>query len=98
MPKYVCDTELVYSEGEKICTEANDLNTSISTYSTNVDSDLSGWTESTVGGKASFTSAKNQQVQAAQADCTYINEVGEFIKGAAKSIDELEDQLSALKI
>ena len=98
MPKYVCDTEVVFSEGEKLCKGVEELNTSTTTYSSNVESDLSGWTSEDYGGKESFIQAKNEQVKSVQNDCTYVKEVGEFIQETAKSIDELEDQLSSVSI
>ncbi len=98
MPKYVCDTDLVFSEGKKICDSVNEMNTSTSNYSNNVESDVNGWTGDAAGGKDSFVKAKNDQVESAKNDCTYVNEVGEFIQESAKTIDQLEDDLSALKI
>ncbi len=96
MPKYVCAFDEVYTIGENICTAATELQNSITTYSTNIDSDLSGWEGA--GAKTSFSTAKNDQVKSAVADCTYINEVGEFVKTCSKSIKELEDELANLSI
>ncbi len=96
MAKYVCAFEDVYGIGESVCTAATELANAISTYSTNIDSDLSGWTGDV--GKNTFTTTKNEQVKSAAADCTYINEVGEFIKTCSKSIQDLEEQLASLSI
>ena len=95
MAKYVCDFEQVYAIGEKVCEAVTELETSIGTYSTNIDSDLSSWTGTA---KDSFTRTKGEQVELAKKDFTYIKELGEFIKSSSKSIQELEEQLASLTI
>ena len=97
MAKYVCDFEAVYAVGEKVCESTTTLQNAITSYSSNVESDLSGWTGEN-GAKDAFISTKNEQVKSAEADCTYINELGEFIKSASKSIQELEEELAGLSI
>jgi len=99
MAKYVCDIEQVHAIGEQLCTSVATIGTSISSYSTNIESDLSGWTgEGAQSGKESFITAKNEQVDSAKLDVAYANELGEFIQEAAESIQKVEDELVSLSI
>ena len=41
MAKFVCDFSQVTSIGEKLCTAATDIETSISGYASQIESDLS---------------------------------------------------------
>ncbi len=95
MAKYVCDFEQVYSTGEKICQAASELSAAISSYSSTIGSDLSTWNGSA---KGSFESTNASQVQLANSNATYVNALGEFVKGASKSIQQLEEQLASLSI
>ena len=95
MPKYVCDFEQVYQIGEKVCETVTELESSMSTYSANIDSDLTTWTGIA---KDAFVKTKTEQVEAAQKDFTYVKELGEFIKSSSRSIQELEEQLASLSI
>ena len=95
MPKYVCDIEQVYSIGEKVCQVAQDINSSVTNYSSRIDSYLSTWTGTA---KDAFTKTNATQVQTATEDTTYINELGDFIKEASRKIQELEEQLAGLSI
>ena len=95
MAKYVCDFEQVYSIGEKLCQSAADMKSAVTTYSSNIDSNLSTWTGNA---KTSFTSTNQEQVQTATTDAEYIDALGEFIKTASKSIQALEEELATLSI
>ncbi len=95
MAKYVCDFDQVYQIGEKVCESVEQLESSIGTYTNNIDSDLTGWDGMA---KDAFIKTKNEQVTAAKADFTYVKELGEFIKNSSKSIQELEEQLAGLSI
>ena len=95
MAKYVCDFDLVYSIGDKLCSTVSDLESSLDTYSTTIESDLSSWEGIA---KNSFIKTKDSQVESSKKDYTYIKELGEFIKDSSKCIQELEDQLSSLSI
>ena len=99
MAKYVCDIEQVHAIGEKLCTSVATIGTSISSYSTNIETDLSGWTgEGAQSGKEAFITAKNEQVASANKDVEYANELGEFIQEAAENIQKVEDELVSLSI
>ena len=95
MAKYVCDFETVTAAGEKLCKAATDINTAIGTYSSSIDSNLSSWDGTA---KASFEKSNTTHISTAKKDATEVNELGEFVKTASKSIKSLEDELSALKV
>ena len=95
MAKYVCDFDQVIAAGEKLCSTASEMTTAVSNYATQVTSDLSSWNGSA---KSSFTTQCEGQVQIAQANAQKMNAVGESIKKAATSIQELETQLAAQSI
>ena len=95
MAKYVCDFEQVYSIGDKVCQAVSEIENSVTTYSSRIESDLSTWSGSA---KDSFTRTNSEQVKLATTDLTYVKELGEFIKSSARSIQELEEQLGTLTI
>ena len=95
MPKYVCDTDQVYSLGNKLTQVANDMNTQISSYSSRIESDLSGWSGRA---KTTFLSSNEQQVNTAKEDIAYLTELGEFIMDSAQQIQSLEEQLANTSI
>ena len=95
MAKYVCDFAEVIAAGEKLCSAANDIKTAIQNYDTNVTNDLSAWSGEA---KNNCTTQCTSQVELATEKAYKINEVGEFIKSSAKSIQDLENQLASLSI
>ena len=95
MAKYVCDFDQVIAAGDKLCSAASEMTTAVSNYATKVTSDLSSWTGSA---KTTFTSQCEGQVQIATANAQKMNAVGESIKKAAMSIQELETQLATQSI
>ena len=95
MAKYVCDFEQVYQIGEKVCEIATEMESSINTYSTNMDSDLEKWSGEA---KEAFTDTKGKQVESAKQDFTYMKELGDFIKTSSENIENLESQLSNIAI
>ena len=95
MAKFVCDFSQVTSIGEKLCTAATDIETSISGYASQIESDLSSWSGSA---KSSFQTTCNSQVETAKASAEYINNLGEFIKQASQNIESLDGELAALEI
>ena len=95
MAKYVCDTAQVISAGDKLCSTAQELKTAVSSYSSEMESDLSGWNGKA---KSSFQSQCDSQVAATQTTCEQAEELGEFIKSAAQAIEDLESQLASQSI
>ena len=95
MAKYVCDFDTVTTIGKEICTAASDINSAISDYNSTIDSHLSSWEGSA---KTSFEKTNATQVATSKKDATYINELGEYIQSAAKSIQALEEELAGLNI
>lgn len=95
MAKFVCDYEQVIAAGEKLSTMAAELETSVTNYSSKITSDLSGWTGDA---KTQFTTTCNTEVEKAKANAQEAKAVGEFIKKAAQSIQELDEQLAGISI
>ena len=95
MAKYVCDFDQVYALGEKVCETVSTLENSVNSYSSKITSDLSTWTGTA---KDSFITTNNEQVSLAKNDLTYVKELGEFIKSASRSIQQLEEELAGLSI
>ena len=94
MAKLVCDFSQVTAIGEKLCTTASDISSSIDDYANQMDSDLTSWTGSA---KNSFQTTSNGQVKIVKADAEYVNNLGGFIKQAAQNIT-LEEELANLDI
>ncbi len=95
MTKYVCDFGQVKSAGEKMCTMASDLQSSVSNYSSKIEGDLSSWDGVA---KSSFSSQCTEQVQVAMQTAQQAEALGEFMKNAAQSIQDLDEQLAGLSI
>ena len=95
MAKFVCDFAQVKSTGEKLCSAASDLQSSISDYSSKIDGTLSSWNGEA---KSSFCGKCSEQVKAAMQTAQKMEATGEFIKKAAQSIEELDQELASLSI
>lgn len=95
MAKFVCDYAQVTAAGEKLIAAASDLSSATSTYSTNISSDLSGWTGTA---KDSFSTQCTTQTTTASEKAKYMNEFGEFIKSASQKIQQLDDELASITI
>ena len=95
MPKFVCDYGQVTSAGEKLIEAGNSLKTATTSYSSKITSDLSGWTGDA---KNSFMTSCTAQTEAAVAKAEKISSFGEFVKGGAQKIQELDDQLASLSL
>lgn len=95
MAKYVCDFDQVIAAGDKLVSASTELETSISTYSTQITQDLSSWSGDA---KGNFTAQCDGQVEKAKANAQAAKEAGEFIKSAAQAIQALESELAGLSI
>lgn len=95
MAKYVCDFDVVTSVGSKMCDISSNINTSISTYSSTIDKDLSSWEGNA---KSSFETTNNKEIETAKEVATFVNEKGEYILKVAQSIEALESELASLTI
>ncbi len=95
MAKYVCDFDQVQSVGKNICDAASEMETSVSTYSSNIDGDLSGWNGAA---KDSFNTTNTEQVAQATSNAQSMNELGNFIQDAAQSIQSLDSELASMSI
>ena len=95
MAKYVCDFDVVYSIGDKVCNTVSEMENSLGNYSSKIDSDLGSWEGIA---QKSFLKTKGSQVDLAKKDYTYIKELGEFIKQSSRNIQDLDEQLSNISI
>ena len=95
MAKFVCDFDEVYSTGEKLCSIADEMSSSVDSYASNIESDLNSWDGSA---KGSFQTSNESQVQVSKESAEKIKSVGEFVKEASKAIQDLEEELASVKI
>lgn len=95
MAKYVCDFNQVLTVSEKLISQAEDLTNSTKKYISEVENTLATWS----GPSKDFFSeqtriqAKYSLLKAHSYKC-----LGEYIKGFAQKIDNLEQSLSNNKI
>ncbi len=96
MPKYVCDYDEVKKIGKNLCKTATEIKSSVKSYVSKIDNDLSEWDSAA---KNSFSSVNQTQAAATTADAEYTSKLGEFIQVSADSIQQLDEQLaSSIKI
>ncbi len=95
MAKYVCDYAQVTSAGEKIVEAANELMQATSTYSTNINQDLSGWTGEA---KNTFASQSTSRTDIASSKAKRMSEFGEFVKEVSHQIQELDETLAGITL
>ena len=95
MAKYVCDFQTVTSLGDKLCSISADTTREIDSYNSQISSCLSSWSGNA---KNSFEKANKSQVDSTKNEIKKLNELGEFIKKSAKSIQSLDDELARRKI
>lgn len=95
MAKYVCDYDQVKEVGDKLITTATNMQSSVASFSTSIESDLSSWSGAA---KENFDSQTANQVEIANQNATKIREAGEYIKESANAIEELDNELAGLRI
>lgn len=95
MAKYVCDYAQVKAIGDNLINASTNMQTSVTTFSSSIESDLSTWSGSAKDG---FTTQSTGQVELANQDAEKIRQAGEYIKEAAAAIEDLDNSLAALRI
>ena len=95
MAKFVCDTDQVFAQGEKISKVASSIGDTVSTYATNSEKSLSEWSGYA---QKCFHNVNERQIQAVTTNAKYIAAVGEYIQESAKAIQSLEEELASLDI
>lgn len=95
MARYVCDFGQVSDAGNKLIEAASQMRESINRYTSGIDSSLSGWDGQA---KSSYSRQSTNQATIVNKKADYLNDFGEFIVNASKSISELEDELSSIRI
>ena len=91
--KIVCDYSAVTKAGNQLANQAAELQSQTTTFSSAVDSDLSGWTGSDA--KETFQQQKDTQIQFSVATAAQAEAVGKYIVICAKAIKEADEQLAA---
>ena len=95
MSKYVCDFDQVNSAGSKLCSTAAKMRSDASNYSSGIEASLSKWTGTA---KDSFITSNAKQIELMNSQAEYLDSLGEFMKRAAKEIQDLDGELSTLEI
>lgn len=95
MAELICDFDAVKQVGQQLIDSSSDFDSAISTFSSTIDSDLSGWEGST---KNSFNSQVEGQVQASKQASELTKATGEYIKTSAEAIEALEEELASKSI
>lgn len=95
MSKYVCDFESLKSIATNLKKQVSDMNTALSAYENNLQSDLSGW--SGIAQKE-FISNSEQQISNARKYVTSIDELANFITDAVSRIESVEAAISSINI
>lgn len=95
MSKYVCDFGQVSEAGNKLIEAASQMRESINRYSSGIDSSLSSWSGQA---KNSYSKQSSNQASIVNKKADELNDFGEFIVNAAKSISQLEDELASIRI
>ena len=95
MAKYVCDFDAVIEAGNKLVTEGGNLESAVTSYSSKISSDLSGWKGTAKSSFETVSTTKTADVKAFAAD---MKTIGEFIVSTAKAIQECDNQCAAQKI
>lgn len=95
MAQYICDYAQVTAIGEKLCQAASELESSINSYSSAVEGDLSNWTGVA---KNNFANSNQAQVKASLIDAEYMKNLGEYIKEVSAQIQAVDDELASISI
>lgn len=95
MAKFVCDFDEVRKAGQNLSKTAGEMETSIKTYGTTIESDLAGWESSS---KNAYINANNMQIKSAEQVNKYAENLSKYIVDAANKIEECENKLSQIDI
>ncbi len=95
MAKFVCDYGSVRSTAEKLASIASEMETSTTSYESNIAQDLSKWTGAA---KSSFESFASEKISSSKAASAALKELATFVKAAADSIEATDEKLSSNNI
>jgi uncharacterized protein YukE len=95
MAKYVCDFDQVIATGEKMIEASEELETSVTNYSSLITNNLSSWSGVS---KTTFEGQCNGQIELCRATALSAKNIGEYLKNAALQIQTLDDNLATLSI
>ena len=95
MSKYVCDFDALKTISSNLKKQVSDMNTALSAYEANLQSDLSGWSGLA---EKEFTSYSEQQITNAKKYINSIDELANFIDNAVSSIESAETEIASISI
>ena len=95
MTKFVCDFDIVNSIAANLDNVSTNLTSSLNDYYSTLETDLSGWSGDA---KSKFIASNEEKVKLIKSKLEDVTELSSFIKKASHSIQELDDQLSSMKI
>ena len=91
MAKYVCDYDSVKNLAEKYATLASEIESSTKSYEKNINQDLNNWAGEA---KNSFETMSAEKIATSKAEAQRLNELSEFMKKAADSIEATDEALA----
>lgn len=92
MAKYVCDFNAVKQAGKNIATAGENMTSSVTTYTSTIEANTSGWDSIT---KDSYVTVNEAEIENMNNLATSVSEFGKFIEDAATQIEELENDLAS---
>lgn len=95
MSKYICDFEALKTIAINLKKYASDMNSTITSYESNVQSDLSGWTGTA---KDSFSQGLSSQIASAKTYAKSVDDLSNFITKAVEAIESKEAELASINI
>lgn len=95
MSKYICDFEALKTIAINLKKYASDMNSTITSYESNVQSDLSGWTGTA---KDSFSQGLSSQIESAKTYAKSVDDLSNFITKAVEAIESKEAELASINI
>lgn len=95
MSKYICDFDALKTIAINLKKFSSDMSSTITSYESNIQSDLSGWTGTA---KESFSQGLSSQIESAKTYAKSVDELSNFITKAAEAIEAKEAEIASLSI
>ena len=95
MSKYICDFDALRTIAINLKKFSSDMNSTITPYESNIQSDLNGWTGTA---KESFSQGLSSQIESAKTYAKSVDELSNFITKAVDTIEAKEAEIAALNI
>lgn len=95
MSKYICDFDALKTIAINLKKFSSDMSSTITSYESNIQSDLSGWTGTA---KESFSQGLSSQIASAKTYAKSVDELSNFITKAVEAIEAKEAEIASLSI